>query len=236
MFNNLTPVVKNIIILNVVVYIGTVFIAPGLYDDLSLWFFKNPNFQVWQVITHMFMHDASSFMHILFNMYALLLFGPLLERWMGSNRFLFFYIACGIGAYLLTTGISYFQYTQLLADITQDGYTVAEANEYIFGSSLRSYNTSIGVPMVGASGCIFGLMAGFAYLYPNMPFQILFIPFQIKAKWLIGAYVLYETLSTFGILRLQDNVGHAAHLGGAIFGFVMVWYWKRNDMDSYRID
>ncbi len=230
MFNNLTPVVKNIIILNVAIYIGTVFIAPALYDDLSLWFFKNPNFQVWQIVTHMFMHDASSFMHILFNMYALLLFGPLLERWMGSNRFIFFYLASGVGAYLLTTGISYYQYVGYVSELAEQGATAAEISQMIFT------RTSLAVPMVGASGCIFGLMAGFAYLYPNMPFQILFIPFDIKAKWLIGAYVLYETLSTFGILRLQDNVGHAAHLGGAIFGFIMVWYWKRNDMDGYRID
>ncbi|PRP66065.1 rhomboid family intramembrane serine protease [Nonlabens agnitus] len=230
MFNNLTPVVKNIIILNIAIYIGTVFIAPALYDDLSLWFFMNPKFQVWQVFTHMFMHDFSSFMHILFNMYALLLFGPLLERWMGSNRFIFFYLACGIGAYLLTTGIDYFQYLGYVSELSSQGASEAEISQAIFT------RTSLAVPMVGASGCIFGLMAGFAYLYPNMPFQILFIPFQIKAKWLIGAYVLYETLSTFGILRLQDNVGHAAHLGGAIFGFIMVWYWKRNDMDGYRID
>ena len=230
MFNNLTPVVKNIIILNVAIYIGTVFIAPGLYDDLSLWFFMNPNFQVWQIFTHMFMHDSTSFMHILFNMYGLFLFGPLLERWMGSNRFIFFYLACGIGAYLLTTGIDYFQYIGYVNELSGQGATEAEISQTIFT------RTNLAVPMVGASGCIFGLMAGFAYLYPNMPFQILFLPFQIKAKWLIGAYVLYETLSTFGILRLQDNVGHAAHLGGAIFGFIMVWYWKRNDMDEYRID
>jgi len=176
------------------------------------------------------MHDSQSFMHILFNMYALLLFGPLLERWMGSKRFIFFYLAAGIGAYLLTTGIGYFQYLGYVGELTAQGATEAEITKTIFT------RTSLAVPMVGASGCIFGLMAGFAYLYPNMPFQILFIPFQIKAKWLIGAYVLYETLSTFGILRLQDNVGHAAHLGGAIFGFIMVWYWKRNDMDGYRID
>ena len=230
MFNNISPVVKNIIILNVVIYIGTVFIAPGLYDDLSLWFFKHPNFQVWQVFTHMFMHDKYSFMHILFNMYALLLFGPMLERWMGSNRFIFFYLACGIGAYLLTTGIDYFQYLGYVSELSAKNATEAQISNAIFTQS------SLAVPMVGASGCIFGLMAGFAFLYPNMPFQILFIPFEIKAKWLIGAYVLYETLSTLGILRLQDNVGHAAHLGGAIFGFIMVWFWKRNDMNGYRID
>ncbi|AZQ43971.1 rhomboid family intramembrane serine protease [Nonlabens ponticola] len=230
MFSNITPVVRNLIILNVVMYIGTVFLAPQLYYDFSLWFFKHPEFDFWQIFSHMFMHDSRSFMHILFNMYGLLLFGPLLERWMGSNRFIFFYLASGIGAYLLTTGIDYFQYVQTVAELESKGYSANEIPNILFTK------TSLAVPMVGASGCLFGVLAGFAYLYPNLKLQLLFIPVPIAAKWLIGAYVAYETLATIGIINLQDNIGHAAHLGGAIFGFIMVWYWKRNDYDQYRID
>lgn len=231
MFDNLSPVVKNLLILNVVVFVGASFIAPGLSEDLTLWFYANPKFQFWQVLTHMFMHG--SFMHILFNMYALLIFGPPLERWMGTNRFIFFYFASGIGAYLLTTVIDFIEYQSILAELTDKGYELSEIKDIIF---TPNRGTSLWQGMVGASGCIFGVLAGFAYLFPNVKLQILFIPYPIAAKWLIGAYVLYETLSTFGIIRLQDNVGHAAHLGGALFGFVMVWYWKRNDMDQYRID
>lgn len=229
MFDNITPVVKNLIILNVVVFAGS-YLTPGLQPYLSLWFVEHPLFQVWQIFTHMFMHGG--LMHIFFNMYVLLMFGPIMENWMGSKRFIFFYLASGIGAYLLTTGIGYFQYFNYVSDYMSQGYTESQIEKLIFltkDSTLRS-------PMVGASGCIFGVLAGFAFLYPNLKLQILFIPVPIAAKWLIGAYVLYETLSTFGILRLQDNVGHAAHLGGAIFGFIMVWYWKRNNMDGYRID
>ncbi|WP_194852047.1 rhomboid family intramembrane serine protease [Nonlabens antarcticus] len=231
MLDNITPVIKNLIILNVIVFIGAGFIAPGLSDDLTLWFYANPKFQFWQVLTHMFMHGGV--MHIVFNMYALIIFGPPIERWMGTNKFLFFYFASGLGAYLLTTGIDFIEYQRVLAELSSSGYSAKEMEEIIF---TPNRGTNLWQGMVGASGCIFGVLAGFAYLFPNVKLQILFIPYPIAAKWLIGAYVLYETLSTFGIISIQDNVGHAAHLGGAIVGFIMVWYWKRNDMDHYRID
>lgn len=224
--------VKSIILLNVVMYIGTVMIAPQLYEPLSLYFFENPKFEIWQIVSHMFMHDRYSFMHLLFNMYALFIFGPPLEHWMGSNKFLFFYLSSGLGAYLLTTGIDYYEYQQIVADLTAQGYSLQEIKQTIF---TPNQGTGLWQAMVGASGCVFGVLAGFAYLYPNVKLQLLFIPFDIAAKWLIGAYVAYETLSTLGILNLQSNVGHAAHVGGAIVGFIMVWYWKRNDMDRYRI-
>jgi membrane associated rhomboid family serine protease len=231
MLGNLTPVVRNLIILNVIMFIGTMFLAPGLQETFTLWFYQNPKFDFWQILTHMFMHG--SIMHIFFNMYGLLLFGPPLENWMGTNRFIFFYFASGIGAYLLTTGIDFFEYQSIVAELSEQGYTAKEITEIIF---TPNQGTELWRGMVGASGCLFGVLAGFAYLFPNIKLQLIFIPVPIAAKWLIGAYVLYETLSTFGILSIQDNVGHAAHLGGAIFGFIMVWYWKRNDFDQYRID
>lgn len=231
MFDNITPVVKNLIILNVVVFIGASVSQASLSEYLTLWFYANPKFQVWQIFTHMFMHG--SIMHIFFNMYVLLMFGPVMERWMGSKRFIFFYLASGIGAFLLTTVIDVIEYQSVISELAEAGYNSETIEKTIFTPNM---GTHLWRGMVGASGCIFGVLAGFAYLYPNLKLQILFIPVPIAAKWLIGAYVLYETLSTFGILNLQDNVGHAAHLGGAIFGFIMVWYWKRNDMDGYRID
>lgn len=233
MLNQLTPVVKALIAINIVFYIGTVVISPQLYEVFALHFFKDPRFYFWQPLTHMFMHDGAGLMHILFNMYGLFLFGPPLERWMGSNRFIFFYLASGFGAYLLTTGIHIYEYTQWSAQMLAQGATDLQVQKEFFGTI---YEPNYWGVMVGASGCLFGVLAGFAYLYPNIKLQLLFIPFPIAAKWLIGGYVLYETLSTFGILNLQSNVGHAAHLGGAIFGFIMVWFWKKNSMDKYRWD
>lgn len=232
MFNNITPMVKSIILLNIAMYVCTVIIAPQTYDLFALYLFESPKFEIWQVFTHMFMHSDQDFMHILFNMYGLFLFGPALEQWMGSNKFLFFYLASGVGAYLLTTGIDYYQYVEIVNELSQKGFTSTQIQEGLFPEVGM---TKVSQAMVGASGCLFGVMAGFAYLYPNVKFQLLFIPYPIAAKWLIGAYMAYETLSVLGVLSLQTNVGHAAHVGGAIVGFVMIWYWKRNDMDKYRI-
>lgn len=232
MFNNITPMVKSIILLNIAMYVCTVIIAPQTYDLFALYLFESPKFHFWQVFTHMFMHSDSDFMHILFNMYGLFLFGPALEHWMGSNKFLFFYLASGVGAYLLTTGIDYYQYLDFVNQLQAEGATATQIQEVLFPEVGM---TKVSQAMVGASGCLFGVMAGFAYLYPNVKFQLLFIPYPIAAKWLIGAYMAYETLSVLGVLSLQTNVGHAAHVGGAIVGFVMIWYWKRNDMDKYRI-
>lgn len=231
MLDQITPVVKSLIAINIVFYVGTVFLAPQLYDTFALHFFEDPRFEFWQPLTHMFMHDSSGLMHIIFNMYGLFLFGPPLEKWMGSNRFIFFYLASGLGAYLLTTGINLYEYYDIIADAESKGVSLTQVQDYLFGTPSQPSYWGV---MVGASGCLFGVLAGFAYLYPNIKLMLLFIPFPVKAKYLIGAYVAYETLSVLGILSLQSNVGHAAHLGGAIFGFIMIWYWKRNSMDKYR--
>lgn len=233
MFNNITTMVKSIILLNIAMYVCTVAIAPQTYDLFALYFFENPKFEIWQIFTHMFMHDNFSFLHILFNMYGLFLFGPALEKWMGSNKFLFFYLSSGIGAYLLTTGIDYYQYQQFVTELSADGYGSSEIQKILFPTD--GTMTKVSQAMVGASGCLFGVLAGFALLYPNVKLQLLFIPFPIAAKWLIGAYVAYETLSVIGVLSLQDNIGHAAHVGGAIVGAILVFFWKRNDMDRFRI-
>lgn len=232
MFNNITPMVKSIILLNIAMYICTVVIAPQTYNLFALYIFESPKFHIWQVFTHMFMHSDQDIFHLFFNMYGLFLFGPAIEHWMGSNRFLFFYLASGIGAYLLTTGIDYYQYVDIVNQLLAQGLPANELQETLFPETGM---TVVSRAMVGASGCLFGVMAGFGYLYPNVKFQLIFIPYPIAAKWLIGAYVAYETLSVFGVISASSNIGHAAHLGGAIAGFIMVWYWKRNDMDSYRI-
>lgn len=231
----MTSVVRSLLILNVVFYIGTVWIAPELFPEFALWFFKNPEFHFWQPITHMFMHSPGSLLHIFFNMYALVLFGPPLENWMGSNRFLFFYLASGIGAYILTTGIDWYQYESTLSTLADQGYDLERVKELFQRREIkREYAGGFWTPMVGASGAVFGVLAGFALLYPNVELRLLFPPIPVKAKWLIGLYVAYETLSALNIFNFQTNVGHAAHVGGALFGGIMVWYWKNHQFDNRR--
>jgi membrane associated rhomboid family serine protease len=215
MFNiSLSPMVKNLLIINVMVYIGITFLAPELFETFALWFFKNPNFKIWQPITHMFVHSFD-ISHLLGNMIALLFLGPAIERWMGSQRFLFFYFMCGIGAFLTVAVVDFYSFTF--------------NNAYFMATSYR-------IPSVGASGAVYGIMAAFLWLYPNEKLVLFPIPIPIKVKYLIGFYMIKELLATFHIIGSNPSVAHLAHIGGAIFGFIMVWYWKKNDMDKYRIN
>jgi len=217
MFNfNLSPMVKNLLILNVVIYLGFMFIpnAEPLFSTFALWPFQNPNFRIWQPLTHMFMHSQYDYTHILYNMLALVFLGPAIERWMDSNRFLFFYLACGIGAFLTVAAVNYYNFTFDYAHFMATDYNV---------------------PSVGASGAIYGILAAFLWLYPNEKLILFPIPIPVKVKYLIGFYMIKELLATFNIIASSPNVAHLAHIGGAIFGFIMIWYWKKNDMDKYRI-
>ncbi|MGB3591440.1 MAG: rhomboid family intramembrane serine protease [Nonlabens sp.] len=237
MLNRITPMVKNLIILNVVCYICTAVVAPSLYEYFSLWFFKNPNFQIWQPITYMFLHSASDFSHIFFNMLWLLILGPEVEQWMGSQKFLFFYLACGVGSFIVVSGIDYLQYYSAVSDLVEQGYSREVIDNYYNQKLLISENVrDFWVPTVGASGAIFGIMAAYMYLFADRSMYLLFIPFPIKVKYLIGFYMGKELLATLGIIASTPGVAHLAHLGGAAFGFVMVWYWKKNDLNNYRYD
>ncbi|MGB5983126.1 MAG: rhomboid family intramembrane serine protease [Nonlabens sp.] len=236
MLGRLTPMVKNLIILNLVFYVCTVFIAPDLYDLFALWFFKNPNFEFWQPLTHMFMHSRQSLNHILFNMLWLFILGSDVEQWMGSKKFLFFYIACGIGSFLAVAGINFIQYEMAISELMQQGYDrgiieAAYAEGRMVSENVRDYWT----PMVGASGAIYGIMAGYMLLFANRTIQLLFIPIPIKVKYLIGFFIGKEILATFSDTFSTPGVAHLAHFGGAVFGFIMIWYWKKNDMNKHRI-
>jgi membrane associated rhomboid family serine protease len=236
MIGRITPMVKNLIILNVVFYVCTVFIAPDLYDLFALWFFKNPNFEFWQPLTHMFMHSRSDLSHILFNMLWLFILGTDVEEWMGSNKFAFFYIACGLGSFLAVAGINYVQYELTISGLMEAGYDrgaieAAYAKRLLIAENVRNYWT----PMVGASGAIYGIMAAYMYLFANRTIQLMFIPIPIKVKYLIGFFIGKEVLATFSIIPQTPGVAHLAHFGGAVFGFIMVWYWKKNHMNKHRI-
>jgi membrane associated rhomboid family serine protease len=214
MMNNMTDTVKQLLILNILFFIGAQFV-PQATDLLALHYFESDKFKLWQPISHMFMHGG--LMHIFFNMFALVSFGSALEHFWGPKKFLFFYFSCGIGAALIHSGINY----------------------YYFHDGLNTFENMIGAltPTVGASGAIYGLLVAFAFMFPNAELALLFIPVPIKAKYFVPGIVLLDLFSgVTGYSIFGGGIAHFAHVGGALFGFLMMWYWKKNQFSKNRWD
>ncbi|HTA81406.1 MAG TPA: rhomboid family intramembrane serine protease [Bacteroidia bacterium] len=212
---NSTPVVKNLLIANIAMFVITYIVRStqgyDLDNILGLHYFTSGNFKPHQLITFLFMHG--SILHIAFNMYALWIFGKILENHWGSKRLLTYYMICGIGSGI-TQELAWYYYMhhdQALLSLPADQYQLM----------IDSVNA------IGASGAIFGLLLAFGMIFPNVPLYIMFIPVPIKAKYLVIGYGLYEL---FGGISNQagDNVAHFAHIGGLIFGFILIMIWKRN--------
>ena len=237
----LTDTIKHLIIVNVIFYIGML-IVPSLYNWFALRFPKNDDFEVWQIITHMFMHSPLSVLHIFLNMLALWMFGTPLEQMWGRNKFLFFYISCGRGAVFIPWALDFFLIDTSLEILSNAGYekemVIASLKEgrydgdweNIVGSfrlkSLFAYNTS----SVGASGAIMGLLAAFGLNFPNAKLALIFFPVPIAAKYFIPIYLGYEIFAGIsgGTSILGMNIAHFAHVGGAVTGGLIAWYWKKN--------
>lgn len=243
--NKLTGAVKHIVIVNVILFFATLLYGNQMYQWLALWFPKNDHFYQWQIITHMFMHG--SFMHIAFNMYALWAFGTPLERIWGQNKFLFFYFSAGLGSALLHTIVNYYSFnaglealinagitkTQVLdilssGQYSPDWYTVASPRT--IDAFLSAYNT----PVVGASGAIYGILVAFAFMYSEAKLLLIFLPIPIKAKYFVPLLIAADL--AFGIGNVNTGVAHFAHIGGALVGFIMMWYWKKNQFNNNRWD
>jgi membrane associated rhomboid family serine protease len=246
--NRITDTVKTLLIANVLFFLGAQITGDMALKFFALWYPENPNFQIWQIFTHMFMH--SDVMHILFNMFALFIFGSVLEMYLGQKRFLFLYFSAGLGAVSLQILFNYigFQnaYQQYIdAGITPEqiqtvlnsAYETGQYRTYGMSNEISSgLLTNYLVPMVGASGAIFGVVAAFAVLYPNMPLYIFLIPIPIKAKYLIGGYFALNVISalTGSSLAGPSNTAYWAHIGGAVIGFITMWVWKKNDFNQNR--
>lgn len=223
-FMSNTPVaVKNIIIVNIVMLVVTMLNRPLMYEKFALWFPASPFFEWWQPVTHMFMH--SGFFHLFFNMYALYIFGSVLERVWGPKKFLLFYFVTGLGAALVHTGVQWIEY-QSAMDMLQSALQPAE-------SDIMAVRNIIFVPTVGASGAVYGVLLGFAMLYPDTILRLWFPPIALKAKWLVIIFGAIEIV--LGITSTGAGIAHFAHLGGLIFGFILLMYWKktRNLYGSY---
>lgn len=191
-----------------------------LVQHLAVYYFDSPNFRIWQVVTYMFMHSPGSLMHILFNMFALFSFGPVLEYTFGSKRFLNYYLLTGLGALFLQMIVQAIEVYSITGGITIDPNTYhTDVQEHITTLSSIYYT-----PMLGASGAIFGILIGFGMLFPNAELILIFLPVPIKAKYLIPFYIILELF--LGVKQFQgDSVAHFAHLGGALFGFILIKFW-----------
>lgn len=244
----ITDTVKHLLIINVIMFLGTLFVGNGelFYRWFALYFPENSLFQPWQIITHMFMHGG--FAHIAFNMFALWMFGTAVEANLGAGKFLFLYISAGLGAVLFQLGFYYYQYMPVETDLIASGLLKGEINEMLsLGKVTRDisqvqfnqlqelisiHRTS----MVGASGCIMGVLAAFGIMNPNAELMLIFLPIPIKAKYFIPGIIILDIVSAFTGQSFfsPSNTAYLAHVGGAVIGALIMWYWKKNQFDKYR--
>lgn len=236
--------VKHLLIINILFFVATYMYGEQMYRLFSMWFPENQNFGYWQFLTYMFMHG--SFMHILFNMYALFAFGSPLEQMWGRNKFLFFYISTGLGAALIHTLVNYYHFNAGFNELISSGLTDSQVYNVLQTSrdniinnapEFLSFYDSYNMPAVGASGAIYGILVAFGMMFPNAELMLIFLPIPIKAKYFIPGLILLDLFSGFtGYSLFGANIAHFAHIGGALIGFIMMWYWKKNQFNNNRWD
>lgn len=260
----ITDAVKHLIIINAIMFIGKIYVGQGLLFDqwFAMYFPTNDLFQPWQVLTHMFMHGDG--MHIIFNMFALWMFGTPVERSLGTKKFLFIYFSAGFGALLFQLGYHYFNYYPNLQEIASlnlnpevlsellniEAFVNNRFNPEVFADkangilSAANFTTTIPDPqalalmemnittqsgMLGASGCIMGILAAFGVMNPNAELMMIFLPIPIKAKYFIPGIILLDLISAFTGQSFfsPSNTAYMAHVGGAVIGFIIMWFWKK---------
>ena len=190
-----------------------------------------------QFQTHMFMHGG--FWHHFFNMYALYIFGQVLENVWGPKRFFIYYIICGLGAAFMHETVIFFQYNKLMNTISPDqlqvvlneGTTYFREGKVFSDETMKSLQLLLNVPTVGASGAIFGVLLAFGVLFPNTELMLLFPPIPIKAKYFVLIYGIIEL--SLAIAQPNSNIAHVAHLGGMLFGYIMIRYWRKTTNTLY---
>ena len=206
------PATFNIIIINALVMIMITLNEGFMIEHFALFYPASPFFKPWQFITHMFMHGG--FWHIFFNMYTLWIFGSVLERIWGWKKFLVFYFVTGLGAALLHTGVQFIEAQVYMSQIA-DGSLAAQ-------TALHQLKLT---PTVGASGAIYGVLIGFAMLYPDAMLTLIFPPVSLKAKWFVIIFAVIELFT--GVFGIGGGIAHFAHLGGMLFGWMLIMYWKK---------
>jgi len=205
---NIPVVTRNLLYLNIIMFVASLINPDFMNSTFAMAFPLADGFRWWQPVTHMFMH--ANFMHIFFNMYSLVMFGMVVERALGTRDFIIFYLITGFGAVLLHFGVEYLQAQALL-----------KANPGVSAQAIYNYMPSV----MGASGAVYGVLVGFAMLYPSARLTLIFPPITLDAKWWVIIFIGIELLT--GITGTQMGVAHFAHLGGALFGWLLIRRWKR---------
>ena len=246
----ITEGVKQLLIINILFFVGSM-LVPATYDYLAMYYFDNAKFQVWQPLTYMFMHGG--IMHIFFNMFALFSFGSTLEMIFGTKRLYLLFLISGLGAALLHMGVNYYSVANGVNQLVAAGYAEADIYDLLrkgmyntgwesvlgaadFNAMISAYN----VPVVGASGAVYGFLVAFAYMFPNAELMMMFIPVPIKAKYFVPGILAIDLIGGltggFSIFGGGTGIAHFAHVGGALTGFLLVRYWKKNQFNQNRWD
>jgi len=213
-FGSMPPVIKNLVIINSLVLLATYLTGDFMYEKFSLFYLESPLFKPYQLVTHMFMHGG--FMHLFFNMYALIIFGVALEQVWGSKKFFLYYMVTGLGAALLHSLVLYIDASSLM-NAVQAGDQIA----------VQKLDALMRTPTVGASGAVYGVLLAYGMLFPNNVLQLIFPPIALKAKWFVLIFGVIEL--ALGVSNTGGNIAHFAHLGGMIFGYFLIIYWKKNN-------
>lgn len=235
---DIPPVTRNLLIINVLLWLVE-FLMPGFRNTLltfgGLHYFTASNFNPVQLLTYMFLHEPGTPWHLAFNMFTLWMFGRILERVWGSKRFLIYYLVCGVGAALVQEAVwaMTWQHDYITEIARLNGQTYQHAKEAIEAyvqNGDKEWIANMALMKnhyitIGASGAIFGLLLGFAFVFPDMPMYLFFIPVPIKAKYMVTGYAVLEFF--LGVSHTADTVAHFAHLGGLIFGLGLLLYWKK---------
>ena len=222
-FQVLPPVIRNLLIINALAWLAQITIGKSgmvpIEDIFALHFVRSELYKPWQFVTYMFLHDPGNFFHILFNMFALWMFGSTLENLWGTKRFLIFYLICGVGAALVHMGALWYDNSTWLAYFQQG--QISEGD----------YRMLLNIPTMGASGAVMGIFAAFAYTFPNSQMIILPIPFPIKAKWAMIGLIAFDLIGGFS--NRQGGVAHFAHVGGAAVGILVLILWNKNNRRTF---
>lgn len=236
-FLNLPPVVKTILIANIVLFIIS-YIWPELQMQLAIYSLKSKFFHPYQFITHMFMHGG--FWHLFFNMFSLYMFGSILEEVWGSKRFFIYYFVTGLGAAFLHLFIAHLEINSLIKSmnpqavdkVLNEGANILMMGKNYTDTAMGNLNSMINIPTVGASGAIYGLLLAFGVLFPNT-ILYLYAAIPVKAKYLVIAMIVIELVLGF-LNRSGDNVAHFAHLGGMLFGLIFILIWRKKQFNRWN--
>lgn len=238
-FSGTPPVVKNLIIINALMLLAYYAFSGSinLNWELGLFYWGSDQFKPYQFVTHMFMHGG--FAHLFFNMFALWMFGRVLENVWGPKRFFIYYFVTGFGAAFLHLLVNHIQIQSLIAQMPQEqvnmvmekGFNALKGNQNFTNPDMAKLNLSMNIPTVGASGAVFGVLLAFGMLFPNTQLMLIFPPIPIKAKYFVMGYGVIELV--LGISQPGSSVAHFAHIGGMIFGFILIKYWNSRKSSFY---